>query len=413
MVNGLNVFFCMGPDRHWGPPAFSDVFVASYNGVSGHVGQEKRVFNFGVYVRATQAAFESLGLKEGVITSGLWATTAFTHLTLGLDRVFFPEYRRVPVRAPLFVIGHPRSGTTFFHRLLTQTDEFATFKLKDILIPSLTVRSLSGPDADPLAAFRRLFRDTSAIFPDGEHETGAGLTEEEELLLMWRLDTQMVSFIQPLAFSREDWPEIVFNDHQPCRKRRRSTRFLRECFKRQLYYTGRDRIVAKMPYSTLRIKSLLEEFPDARFVYLVRSPLETIPSHLTLHRSFFQNRWGLETIPRDALQRYYLRRYRHNVSLYKYFHTLWASGQLPPDRVMIVPYPRLKNALRQVFDEVVAFAALEVSEHLKARVSEQARTQRAYAPRHHNLALEEFGLTRERIVADLKFVFDEFGFDRG
>lgn len=34
-------------------------------------------------------------------------------LALLLDRVLFPRYRQIAVREPLFVVGIPRSGTTF------------------------------------------------------------------------------------------------------------------------------------------------------------------------------------------------------------------------------------------------------------------------------------------------------------
>ena len=37
---------------------------------------------------------------------------------LMLDYLLFPDFRRVRVREPLFVVGVPRSGTTFLHRLL-------------------------------------------------------------------------------------------------------------------------------------------------------------------------------------------------------------------------------------------------------------------------------------------------------
>ena len=69
----------------------------------------------------------------------------FTNLTLFLDNIFFPQYRKVEVKNPVFIIGHPRSGTTFLHRLLTQTNDFAVFQLWHILLPSLTARVLLKP----------------------------------------------------------------------------------------------------------------------------------------------------------------------------------------------------------------------------------------------------------------------------
>ncbi len=43
-------------------------------------------------------------------------------ITLSLDAIFFPGFKNVEIKQPVFIIGHPRSGTTFMHKLFTQTD---------------------------------------------------------------------------------------------------------------------------------------------------------------------------------------------------------------------------------------------------------------------------------------------------
>src|SRR5262252_2565127 len=61
----------------------------------------------------------------------------FTRLTLLMDRFLFSAYRRVEVKAPIFILGHPRSGTTFLQRLLTQTRDFAAFEAWEMAFPAL------------------------------------------------------------------------------------------------------------------------------------------------------------------------------------------------------------------------------------------------------------------------------------
>jgi len=59
--------------------------------------------------------------------------------------------------------------------------------------------------------------------------------------------------------------------------------FYKECVRRQLYMNGGERIhLSKNPTFCGRVESLLEVFPDARFVVLYRNPQETIPSLLKL-----------------------------------------------------------------------------------------------------------------------------------
>lgn len=59
-----------------------------------------------------------------------------------LDDIFFSGYRNVEVKEPLFIVGVPRSGTTFLHRVLANdTEQFTTFTLWELLFaPSVTER---------------------------------------------------------------------------------------------------------------------------------------------------------------------------------------------------------------------------------------------------------------------------------
>src|SRR5262249_17423208 len=66
------------------------------------------------------------------------AVAGFHALCFALDWVLFPSLRRQPVRTPVFVIGHARSGTTLLHRLLSEDRErFSSFLLWELYFPSL------------------------------------------------------------------------------------------------------------------------------------------------------------------------------------------------------------------------------------------------------------------------------------
>ena len=47
-----------------------------------------------------------------------FAVEIITWLSFGLDEIFYPAYRQQVVKKPLFIVGNPRSGTTFLHELL-------------------------------------------------------------------------------------------------------------------------------------------------------------------------------------------------------------------------------------------------------------------------------------------------------
>jgi hypothetical protein len=367
-------------------------------------------FRFKLYWRTLVATWQTFGLSKPLYVYGLRRPLAmgFNQATLALDNVFFPGYRRVEVRRPLFIIGHPRSGTTFLHRLLAGTREYCTFDAWEIFIPALLARKLLRPIIE-----RRIRSGQAVFFPkEVGHEGALDQVEEEEVLFLCNGNTQFVSCLSPLAFSDWDFTELVYADDQPEPLRRATMKFLKGCFQRQIYATGRTQVVAKMNYSGMRLRALLAAFPDARIVYVARSPLETIPSHLTLHRNMFEHQWGLTRIPKDRLDRYYERRYRHNVGFYRYVENLLDSGDLPRDQVLVLPYEQLRHDLVASMNRVAEFSGITISPTLRARIEAQGQQQKNYERRHKNLDLEEFGLTREQVVKDLEFVFDKYGFEK-
>lgn len=216
----------------------------------------------------------------------------------------------------------------------------------------------------------------------------------------------------PLAFDDLEHPELRFHDRQPAARRQSSVKFFRGCLQRQIFYTGKEQIVAKPNYSIQRIKTLMEEFPDAKFIYLVRSPYETIPSHLSLHRSIFDHYWGLENIPSDKLRRYFERRYQYNVELYRYFYELQKNKEIPEERVMVIGYDLLRSNLADTFEKIIVFTGIQPSDRLREIVEKQEKMQQDYQRKHKVMELEDFGLTQGEIAEDLSFVFQEYDLDK-
>lgn len=325
---------------------------------------------------------------------------AFHTATLWLDRIFFPGYLKVKVKNPVFIIGHPRSGTTFLHHLLTQSDQTAAFPCWHILFPALTGRALVGP------LIRRLINTgKTEVMPEWTgHAMALDKTEEEEMLFLHNLDTQFVT-AGLLGFDDREYPELHFHDLQPPEHRFRSMRFLNGLFQRQIFSTGKKQIIAQTHFSTHRLKTMLEFYPDAKFIYIIRNPHHVVPSFLSLLHNSIEFRWGLSKIPKTVLDRYNRRRYQAIIDLYKYFHDLQTQGEIPTDRVMVLPYELLRNDLESAFNQIIDFTGIRVNNSLRASVSKRATAQRQYQRKHKVKDLAEFGLNHEQISKDFAFVF--------
>ncbi|MEI6034434.1 MAG: sulfotransferase [Verrucomicrobiae bacterium] len=328
----------------------------------------------------------------------------FTFVTLASDHIFFSQYRATEVARPVFIIGHPRSGTTFLHLLLTASSEVVAFQTWHLYFPALTARTLLKPLINFLIKTGR----TELIPEEIGHSVVLDKTEEEEMLFSHTYDSQFLN-IGMLGFDEREHPELQMNDEQPREHRFRSMRFLHGCFQRHILYTGRKQIIAQTHFSTHRLKTMLEFYPDAKFIYIIRNPYHVVPSFLSLLHKTIEFRWGLKKVPADVLQRYTRRRYEAVIDLYRYFHTLQKNKEIPEGRVLVLPYELLLSDLNNAFDRIVGFTGITVSEELRQQVSERAKSQSHYQRKHQVMPLEYFGLTQERIARDFAFVFEEYG----
>lgn len=324
-------------------------------------------------------------------------------ITCFLDRIFFPGYQNVEVKNPVFIIGHPRSGTTFMHHLFTQTDEMAAFCSWHILFPAITARIFIRP----VVRFLKRRGMTTIIPEETGHGVGIDKVEEEELLFLHNHDTQFAVVLSPLGFLEDSFDQYRLHDQMPDDHRIGSARFLKSLFQRHIYYTGKKQIFAQTHFSTHRIKTLMEVFPDARFIYMHRMPEDTLPSSFSLMYNMVDLIWGMHRFTAEQIKRFFDYRYRASIDLYRYFYDLWHNNDIDPNRVLIVSYPQLQEDLMGVFEQVVQFTGISPSESLRKAILHQSEKQKKYKRIHSVRPLEDFGIDSGRLKADFSFLYEK------
>jgi len=206
---------------------------------------------------------------------------------LALDEIWFPGYRDVAVREPLFVVGLPRSGTSQLQEILADDPRFtSTLLWQLVLAPAVCQRRLvqrlvgldarlGGPGRGLLEGVERvLFRFMDEVHPVRLDEP------EEDYLLLWPL---FACFLLVVPFPRSErvWA-LTRIDDWPAPDRRRLARTYRRLVQRHLHEAepGR-RLLSKNPSFTPFVRTLVEEFPDARVIGCVRDPRRVVPSLLS------------------------------------------------------------------------------------------------------------------------------------
>lgn len=346
----------------------------------------------------------------------------YVHTSLFLDNIFFPKYQDVKIEKPVFIIGHPRSASSFFHEILTSTEEFVVFDNWELHNPSLilkkilrrykTLRIFSNFISDFRSTPHRIKWEIKG-HKGGikgkveEHKLRSGyIAQEEEILFINVLDTQFVAMATPIGFSKKGYPELVFNDDQPHQER--SVLYLKNCFKRQIYFTGKKQIIAKLNFSIFRINTLMKHFPDAKIIFLIRSPIETQRSHLSLHHRILDNHYGLDNIPSDKYEQYFKTRYHYNLLFYRELVNIISNNEIPQDKFLEITYDSIRNDLWGTVQRIKDFVNIQISPELESRIKSQHEKQSSYKRPHKNLPLEAFNLSEEKIKHDFDFYFKRY-----
>ena len=177
---------------------------------------------------------------------------------------------------PLFVLGHWRSGTTLLHELLMLDPRHICPNTYQCFNPSHFV--WTEWFLPPLIGWM-----LPSTRPMDDVQAGLDRPQEDEFALC---NLGVPSPYLTWAFPNHGPVADEYLDLQslPEVEREAWKRSLREFVQRVALHRNR-RIVLKSPTHTARVRTLLEVFPGARFVHIVRDPMVLFPSTVRLWKS--------------------------------------------------------------------------------------------------------------------------------
>lgn len=171
---------------------------------------------------------------------------------------------------PVFVIGHWRTGTTLLHELLVLDDRHIAPTAYECFMPHhflLTERFASR--AEFLAPTQRPMdnMDFSLRHP----------AEDEFALCMLGQPSPYLTLAFPNRVpQRERYMDLEQLTSRELKAWKRT--FLR--FVQQVYFQGHKTVILKSPSHSFRIKVLLDLFPQAKFIHIMRNPFVVYPSQI-------------------------------------------------------------------------------------------------------------------------------------
>ena len=374
-------------------------------------------FDFGNWLRMVSLAWREESPRArrrylAVLLAWVPLVASFHAVCFALDVILFPSLRRIRVRAPVFVIGHARSGTTLLHRLMSRDQgRFSAFMLYELYFPSLLQKKLIRGAArldrrwlhGRLARRVRAWEERRYAGMQGVHEMGLTQFEEDDIVFYYSCASGF--WITKLPYMGE--LDFYHVDRWPPHKRRRLMRFYRECIRRQLALAGGDRIhLSKNPVFAGRVEALIEAFPDARFVVPLRNPYETIPSLLKLMRLSWRRLGWSEERQRRCL------RILGEQSFETYRHPLEVLARHPQTPHAVVDYRDAEADPAATIERVYQQLGLPMTEAYRELLRGEGKRARTHVS-GHAYSLEEFGLEAGVIRERLADLFERYQWDAG
>jgi Sulfotransferase family len=224
----------------------------------------------GVLVESMNREAQLIGPRLAQAASMI-VTTLVKRLRLVDDRSRFPEIADEVIKAPLFIVGAPRTGSTHLHALLAQ--------ITDVRAPMFWEMTLPSPPPERATRLTdpRIAQIQAAVdqLPEEllkRHPIAPLRPEQCNVMMDW----SFYNFAWLASYEIPTYRDWLFNaDHAPALEAHRRTL-------QHLQWKYPGRWVLKYPKHLLNLDAVLDTYPDAGLIWTHRDPAVVIPSVCSL-----------------------------------------------------------------------------------------------------------------------------------
>jgi len=342
-----------------------------------------RVFTLSLETDARLTALGRKGLRDFAINA---LVTRLQRIELRKRR---PALFEAELVAPLMVIGLPRSGTTFLHRLLALAPEARALRMFEVRHPIAP----RGRDDRRRRSVREQ-KGLSWLAPGLDAKHFSGPDEPEECMFLF--DSTFVSssfWVAAPVYKYLDW-YLEQDQREPYRQYREHLQIF------QAEQPAR-RLTLKAPIHTANVDALLEAVPNVRLVQLHRDPVQAISSvnslFYTLHRTVTDD-LDLARLGRANLE-FVARGIERNLE---------ARRALPPDLICDVYYADLVADPLAVVRRIREHHGFDFDSAYAQRIEAYLRDNLQHKHGRHRYSSADFGLSDDTIRARFARYLEQF-----
>lgn len=259
---------------------------------------------------------------------------------------------------PIFIIGHWRSGTTLLHQLLISDKNKVYINFYQAVFPQLflTTEKFLKPALQKIV---HLLKMNIPYFNNISFNWNFPCEEETALLNMDSLYSSYWGYVYPENAITWFDKHLFSRDISGAIKEgwKKDYLFL---IKKISYFNKGKQLILKSPSNTARIEQLLEQFPDARFIYIFRDACDVYYSHCKLWQQNIKN-FSLQKVDIRRADKIVLTTYEKMMHLYQN-----TKVKIPETRLFELSYEELLNNPIQKIKEIYQFLEIQGFEEFEA-----------------------------------------------
>ena len=309
-----------------------------------------------------------------------------------LERLLFKnKIENTEIDTLVFIIGHPRSGTTYLHYLLSKDSQFSYCSIVQCFFPNTF----------------RLFGWLPKIFfkislPEKRHMDDLRLSYdaafEEEFALGNQVEQSMACgyyFPQKLLH--------YFSKGVLLEKEEDKANWIRHWsfyLKKIAWLNKSKNLVVKSPYNICRTEAILEKFPKAKFIHIYRDPLEVYASSKKLLQKILPE-MALQNWSDETIETFVMKSYKETFRQF-----LKVKESIPKDQLFELSYESLTKTPKKQIEKAYNQLNINMLGESSVRIDNEIASYASYKKSRYQI---DSSLEAE-IRKEWQFIYEAYSF---
>lgn len=323
-----------------------------------------------------------------------WKITLIFLLTWPIQMIeyylFRKKIKKVKVVAPIFILGHWRSGTTHLHYLMTSDPQFGYLTNFQAFLFNISL--LGGKW---LSSFTNRFFPKNRIMDNMLF--GTNYPAEEELPLS---NVSLCSAYHSMWFPKEDSffeKYALFSNISLAEKLQWQKDY--SMLLQKIAFSNKGKaLVLKNPLNTSRIQALLKLYPNAKFIFIHRNPIDVFYSTLHWYEKVVKSQF-LQSFSDSELKEKTIRYYKQLMQAY-----LDQRKLIPDNQLVEISFQALEQEPLQSIKIIYKKLNLAGFENAQSYIENYIDQTKSYKKNKFEIKKEDLITVKE----EWKFAFDEF-----